>query len=139
MLEGFAARLQAVAGPDAVAHARLHTRRHLVVGEGRILTISSVRSRVRPMACLPYPRRTERESIANDAKHTFAMTPEERAEVFIDLDRTKEAIMESLPAAERRRRRDAARLLDPRPTPWWKNLRRSAWPGEAWTEDDATS
>ncbi len=91
------------------------------------------------MTGLPYPRRTERESIANDAKHVVTMTPEERAEVFIGLERTMEAILEGLPAAERRRRRDAARLLDPRPTPWWKNLRPSAWPREPWTEDDATS
>jgi hypothetical protein len=65
--------------------------------------------------------------------------PEERAEVFIGLDRTMEAILAGLPAAERRRRRDAARLLDPRPTPWWKNLRRSAWPREPWADEDATS
>lgn len=89
------------------------------------------------MASLPYSRRSERESIANDAKHVFAMTPEERAEVFIGLGRTMEAILEGLPAVERRRRREAARLLDPRPAPWWKNLRRSAWPRESGAEDDA--
>jgi hypothetical protein len=72
-------------------------------------------------------------------KDAAEMTPEERAEVFIGLDRTMEAILAGLPAAERRRRRDAARLLDPRPTPWWKNLRRSAWPREPWTDEDATS
>ena len=58
------------------------------------------------------------------------MTPEERAAVFIGLARTMESILTALPAAERQRRRDAARLIDPRPTPWWKNLRRSAWPPE---------
>jgi len=58
------------------------------------------------------------------------MTPEERAAVYIGLERTMEGILAALPAAERQRRRAAARLIDPRPTPWWKNLRRSAWPRE---------
>lgn len=86
---------------------------------------------------LPYPRRSERESIAADAAHVVGMTPEERAAVFIDLDRTMEAILAEIPAAERRRRRDAARILDPLPTPWWKNLRRSAWPREHGPHADA--
>jgi len=79
---------------------------------------------------LPYPRLSDRDSTAADAKHVVHMTPEERAAVFIGLERTMESILAALPAAERRRRRDAARLIDPRPTPWWKNLRRSAWPRE---------
>ena len=56
------------------------------------------------------------------------MTPEERAEVFVGLERTMEAILAHLPPEERERRREASRMLDPRPVPWWKNLRRSAWP-----------
>jgi hypothetical protein len=79
---------------------------------------------------LPYPPRSDRDSTAADAKHVVHMTPEERAAVYIGLERTMESILAALPAAERRRRRDAARLIDPRPTPWWKNLRRSAWPRE---------
>jgi len=79
---------------------------------------------------LPYPRPSDRDSTAADAKHVVHMTPEERAAVFIGLERTMDSILAALPAAERRRRRDAARLIDPRPTPWWKNLRRSAWPRE---------
>lgn len=79
---------------------------------------------------LPYPRRSDRESTAADARHVVHMTPEERADVFIGLARTMEAILADIPAVELRRRRDAARLIDPRPTPWWKNLRRSAWPRE---------
>lgn len=91
------------------------------------------------MMILPYPRRSDRESIAADAMHVVGMTPEERAAVFIDLDRTMEAILAEIPAAERRRRRDAARIIDPHPTPWWKNLRRSAWPREQGTLDYAAS
>ena len=77
---------------------------------------------------LPYPRRRDRDAIAVDARHVIDMTPEERAEVFVGLERTMEAILAHLPPQERRRRREAARSLDPRPHPWWKNLRRSAWP-----------
>lgn len=85
------------------------------------------------MERLPYPRRNSRQTIAADARYVTAMTPEERAAVFIGLQRTMEAIVAHIPAQERRRRREASRLIDPRPTPWWKNLRRSAWP-----HDDAT-
>jgi hypothetical protein len=88
---------------------------------------------------LPYPPRSDRDSTAADAKHAVQMTPEERAAVFIGLARTMESILMALPAAERQRRRDAARLVDPRPTPWWKNLRRSAWPPEELTRDDGTA
>lgn len=80
------------------------------------------------MDLLPYPQRSERESIAADARHVIGMTPEERAEVFVGLEQTMEAILAHLPPEDRRRRQEASRLLDPRPTPWWKNLRRSAWP-----------
>ena len=80
------------------------------------------------MELLPYPRRSDRESIDADARHVIGMTPEERAEVFVGLERTMEAILAHGPPEDRRRRREASRLLDPRPTPWWINLRRSAWP-----------
>lgn len=89
------------------------------------------------MSSLPYSRRSDRESIAADARHVIGMTPEEKAAVFIDLERTMEAILADLPDAERRRRRDAARRLDPLPVPWWSNLRRSAWPREHGAPDDA--
>ena len=82
----------------------------------------------RAVDLLPYPRRSDRESIEADARHVVGMTPEERAEVFVGLERTMEAILAHLSPDERRRRREASRMLDPRPTPWWKNLRRSAWP-----------
>lgn len=80
------------------------------------------------MEPLPYSSRTDRESIAADARHVVGMTPEERAIVFIGLERTMEAILADVSPEERLRRREASRLVDPRPTPWWKNLRRSAWP-----------
>ena len=86
------------------------------------------------MELLPYAQCSDRESIDADARHVIGMTPEERAEVFVGLERTMEAILANVPPEERRRRREASRLLDPRPTPWWKNLRRSAWP-----HDDAAT
>ena len=45
---------------------------------------------------LPYPQRSDRDSTAADAKHVVRMTPEERAAVFIELDRTMEAILAGL-------------------------------------------
>ena len=80
------------------------------------------------MELLPYPRRSDRDSIAADARHVIGMTPEERAAVFVGLERTMEAILAHLPPPERLLRRAASRRVDPRPSPWWKNLRRSAWP-----------
>jgi hypothetical protein len=48
---------------------------------------------------LPYPHRTERESIAADPRHVIGMSPEERAGVFVGLDRTMEAILANRPSA----------------------------------------
>jgi len=73
---------------------------------------------------------TERDTIATDARHVFGMPTAERAAVFIGLEQTLEAVLAHLPSAERIRRRDAARLLDPLPAPWWTNLRRSCWPSD---------
>ena len=56
------------------------------------------------------------------------LDPEMRAAAFIGLERTMEAVLGQLSPEERRQRRVAARALDPLPQPWWKNLRRSAWP-----------
>ena len=109
----------------------------LPIDDGTIEGTFGIWDDVTAMVLLPYPRRGDRESIAEDAKHVIAMTPEDRAEIFIGLERTMEAILASMSAAERVRRRDAARLLDPRPSPWWKNLRRSAWPREPGANDDA--
>jgi hypothetical protein len=55
------------------------------------------------MDLLPYPQRSERESIAADARHVIGMTPEERVEVFVGLERTMEAILAHLPPEDRRR------------------------------------
>jgi hypothetical protein len=68
------------------------------------------------------------DAIALEARYLAALTPAERGAIFAGLERTTEAILASLPAEERRRRRDVARSIDPRPTPWWRHLRVSARP-----------
>lgn len=73
-------------------------------------------------------RRPDEDSIAFEARHLATLTPEERGAIFVDLERTMEAILADLPSDERTRRRELARELDPRPVPWWRNLRPSARP-----------
>lgn len=80
------------------------------------------------MTSLRGMRRTEEESTAADASLIVDLTPEERAAVFVGLTRTMDAVLADLSAEERRRRRESARAIDPLPRPWWKNLRRAAWP-----------
>ena len=87
-----------------------------------------------PMSAPTIHRRPDEDSIALEAQHLAALTPAERAAIFVDLERTMEAILAGLSKEERSRRRALARELDPRPIPWWKNLRRSAGP----TSDDAS-
>jgi len=41
-------------------------------------------------------RRPDEDSIALEARHLAALTPAERAAIFIDLDRTMEAILAGL-------------------------------------------
>lgn len=79
---------------------------------------------------LPYPRQTEKETTIADAQSTLGKSDAERAAQFVDLLETMESILKHLPPEERQRRREAARILDPRPQPWWKNFRKSAWPND---------
>lgn len=78
--------------------------------------------------CLPYPKRSERETVVADARHVVHLDPATRAAAFISLHETLEAVLAQLSPGERRRRRRAAELLDPRPHPWWSRLRRTEWP-----------
>ena len=86
-----------------------------------------------PMPAPTLSRRPEEESIAFEVRHLAALTPAERAAIFVDIERTMEAILAGVPEEERSRRRAVARAIDPRPNPWWRNLRPSARP----TSDDA--
>jgi hypothetical protein len=75
----------------------------------------------------PY-RRSERESIVEDARSSEGKSPRERAAMFIDLLETLDVLWRDFTPEERRRRVDIARQLDPPPDPWWKNLRPEAQP-----------
>ena len=86
-----------------------------------------------PMPAPTLSRRPEEESIALEVRHLTALTPAERAAIFTELERTMEAILAGLSEEERSRRRAVASAIDPRPSPWWRNLRSSARP----TTDDA--
>lgn len=71
-------------------------------------------------------RQTDRETIARDAFSSEGKSPQERMAMFADLMVTVDAIVDSLPLEERRRRLRIAEQLDPRPDPWWKNFRAEA-------------
>lgn len=77
---------------------------------------------------LSFAPRSERETIVADARHVLDLEPASRAEAFIGLGKTLEAVLAHLAPSERRRRRFAAKMLDPLPDPWWKRLRRTEWP-----------
>jgi hypothetical protein len=69
---------------------------------------------------------TELEAIKRDAYSSEGKTPEERIAIFIGLMEAVEALQAHLTPEERARRRRIAELLDPRPEPWWRNIRKEA-------------
>ena len=71
-------------------------------------------------------RQSDREAIERDALSSEGKSPEERMALFVDLMKTVEAILATLPPEERQRRRQIDEHLDPRPDPWWKNFRAEA-------------
>ena len=71
-------------------------------------------------------RLTDREALARDAYSSEGRSPRERAAMLADLLATADAIAQALPADERMRRSRIAALLDPLPSPWWKNFRAEA-------------
>jgi hypothetical protein len=75
--------------------------------------------------------RSERETTIADAASSEGKSPSERMQMFFDLLTTVDAIWSHLPPEERRRRMQIAEQLDPRPEPWWKNLRPEAIPNES--------
>jgi hypothetical protein len=68
-------------------------------------------------------RLSEHETIVRDAVSSIGKSPEERMAMFTNLMLTVDAITASLTTEERLRRDRIARQLDPRPEPWWRNLR----------------
>jgi hypothetical protein len=69
---------------------------------------------------------SEFEAIKRDAFSSEGKTPEERTAMFLDLMETVEAIQSQFSVGERARRTRIADQLDPRPDPWWRNIRKEA-------------
>jgi hypothetical protein len=69
---------------------------------------------------------SEREAISKDALSSEGKSAAERTAMFVDLMETVDQIWAQLPAEERARRMRIADKLDPRPDPWWRNIRREA-------------
>lgn len=66
---------------------------------------------------------SERDAIIADARSSEGKSPAERMAMFADLLATVDVLWANLSEEERRRRMRIADQLDPRPEPWWKNLR----------------
>lgn len=77
------------------------------------------------------PPCSERDSIIAAAASSMGKSPAERMQMFFDIMAAEEAKWANLSPEERRRRREIADQLDPRPNPWWKNLRPEAIPDES--------
>jgi hypothetical protein len=65
----------------------------------------------------------ERSEILEEARRYREKSPEERMEVFKDILRMVSATWAGLTEEERRRRLRIGEALDPRPDPWWRNVR----------------
>jgi peptide subunit release factor 1 (eRF1) len=77
---------------------------------------------------LTLPLLDERSEILEDARRFRGMSAEERMDVFKDILEMVSAAWTSLSEDERRRRLRIGESLDPRPDPWWKNVRPEALP-----------
>jgi hypothetical protein len=68
-------------------------------------------------------RQSEYQTIKRDAYGSEGATPEQRTAMFERLMEAVEAFRAHLTPEERARRRRIADELQPRPDPWWRNLR----------------
>jgi hypothetical protein len=75
---------------------------------------------------MPPYQLSEKEAIARDALSSEGKTPQERLQMFDDLMEATEVLLASIPPEERLRRLFIADKLDPRPDPWWRNVRPEA-------------
>jgi hypothetical protein len=69
-----------------------------------------------------------RDEIIEDARASRNLTPEQRWAIFCSIQRMVAATWEGLSREEMRRRLEVGEKLDPRPDPWWKNIRPEALP-----------
>ncbi len=70
----------------------------------------------------------EEADIREEAAACAALSAEERMAVFVGLLRTVDAIWASLTEEERLARLRIGESLEPRPEPWWRNVRASVIP-----------
>jgi hypothetical protein len=70
----------------------------------------------------------ERDEVIEDARTSVGKTPEERWEMFCSIQRMVAAAWAGLSDDEVRRRLEIGERLDPRPDPWWVNVRPEALP-----------
>ena len=66
------------------------------------------------------------DEIIEDARACLNRTPEERWAMFCSIQRMVAATWEGLSREEMRRRLEVGEKLDPRPEPWWRNIRPEA-------------
>jgi hypothetical protein len=71
-------------------------------------------------------KRSELETTIQDASSSEGKTFEERTAMFVDLMATIDAIQAHLTPEEKERQQWIADLIDPRPDPWWRNVRKEA-------------
>jgi hypothetical protein len=69
---------------------------------------------------------SEFDTIKKDAFTSEGKSAEERTAMFLGLMDAVEAMRAHLTADERERRRVIADQIDPRPDPWWRNIRPEA-------------
>jgi hypothetical protein len=65
----------------------------------------------------------EKDEVLEDAATSVGRTLEERWAMFSSIQRMVAATWEGLSEHEMRRRLRVGEELDPRPEPWWKNVR----------------
>jgi hypothetical protein len=64
------------------------------------------------------------DEVIADAETSVGRTPEERNAMFCSIQRLVGSIWSGLSREEQRRRIEISERLDPRPDPWWRNIRR---------------
>ena len=70
----------------------------------------------------------EKDAVIADAETSVGRSAEERWRMFCSIQRMVAATWKGLTEDEMRRRLEIGEQLDPRPEPWWKNVRPEALP-----------
>jgi hypothetical protein len=71
-------------------------------------------------------KKSEKDEVASEAAPYLDATPQERWAAFISIQRMVGAAWAGLNEAEMRARLRIGEMLEPRPDPWWKNIRLEA-------------